>query len=130
MCVLQRMMGTAQDDDNDFKWRPPTGDGVLGKKEEYQADDNEVFRVDDEVPLASAAYPAAAGQLIHHDTVKLDHCIKAPVLSLSSECQSRIWASFLHLEQHRHESRGVPWRMTGWCICVPHLYYLLNRYSR
>ena len=54
-------MGTAQDTDDDFKWRPPTGDGVLGKKEEYQADDNEVFRVDDEVPLAPAAYPPAAG---------------------------------------------------------------------
>ena len=54
-------MGTAQDTDDDFKWRPPTGDGVLGKKEEYQADDNEAFRVDDEVPPASAAYPPAAG---------------------------------------------------------------------
>ncbi|CAL5222966.1 g5407 [Coccomyxa viridis] len=56
-----RLMGTAQDNDEDFKWRPPTGDGVLGKKDEYQADDNEVFRVEDEVPLASAAYSAAAG---------------------------------------------------------------------
>ena len=33
---------------------------MLGKKEEYQADDNEVFRVDDEVPLAPPAYPGAA----------------------------------------------------------------------
>jgi hypothetical protein len=57
---MQRLMGTAQDDDEDFKWRPPKGDGVLGKKEEYQADDNEVFRVDDEVPLAPPAYPGAA----------------------------------------------------------------------
>ena len=65
-CILQRLMGTAQDNDEDFKWRPPTGDGVLGKKDEYQADDNEVFRVEDEVPLASAAYSAAAGPHMTH----------------------------------------------------------------
>ena len=64
MYLLQRLMGTVQDNDDDFKWRPPTGDGVLGKKEEYAADDNEVFRVDDEVPIASAAQPTAAGQPI------------------------------------------------------------------
>lgn len=55
-------MGTAQDDDFDFKWRPPTGDGVLGKKDDYQADDNEVFRVDEEALPGSAAYPAAEGE--------------------------------------------------------------------
>ena len=58
--ILQRLMGTAQDNDDDFKWRPPTGDGVLGKKDEYQADDNEVFRVEDEIPLTSASLPASA----------------------------------------------------------------------
>ena len=60
-------MGTAQDNDADFKWRPPTGDGVLGKADDYQADDNEVFRVDEEVPVSSAAYPpAAAGEPVQH----------------------------------------------------------------
>ncbi len=57
-CILQRLLGTAQDTDEDFKWRPPTGDGVLGKKEEYQADDNEAFRVDDEVPLGLCSTPS------------------------------------------------------------------------
>ncbi len=55
-------MGTVQDDDEDFKWRPPKGDGVLGK-EEYQADDNEVFRVDDGAPLAPPSYPGAGHAL-------------------------------------------------------------------
>ena len=59
---MQRLMGSAEDNDVDFKWRPPTGDGVLGKKDEYQADDNEVFRVDEEIPMASAAYAADSGQ--------------------------------------------------------------------
>ena len=60
-------MGTVQDNDADFKWRPPTGDGVLGKADDYQADDNEVFRVDEEVPISSAAYPSAApGESAQH----------------------------------------------------------------
>ena len=64
LLIVQRLMGTAQDNDADFKWRPPTGDGVLGKADDYQADDNEVFRVDEDVPVSSAAYPpAAAGEL-------------------------------------------------------------------
>ena len=89
MPAAQRLMGTAQDNDLDFKWRPPTGDGVLGKADDYQADDNEVFRVDEELPVSSAAYPmAAAGEPAQHALLcsYCDSIARKETSSLISAC--------------------------------------------